>query len=104
MVVIVIDFEWFRRRRIGRLSRRTPLLDEYTHVGLDLDELKRIHRKRNVCKMSGHLWELESLIPSVSDDAPYTYNVICERCFPHIHSRRTIRSYNLFDVFEKEQD
>jgi len=104
MVLIVsIDLSW-RNWRLKRLVDSTPLLDGYEHLELELPDMRQIHRQRNVCKMAGHLWELEALIPSTSDDAPYTYEVVCERCFPHIHSRRSIRSYNLFDVFDKEQD
>lgn len=89
-----------RDMQMKRLIKSTPLLESFEHVQLDSFQLKQIHKKRNRCKLIGHLWELETVDPP----QPYTYTLICTRCFPHIHSRRTIQSYNLFTFSEKEQD
>ncbi len=86
--------------RAKRLVESTPLLEAFEHVQLDFHQLKQVHKKRNRCKLIGHLWELETIDPP----QPYTYTLVCSRCFPHIHSRRKIQSYNPFALSEKEQD
>ena len=106
-MMILIVFNPMRKlkdMRHDRLEKSTPLLSEYQHVALDYSELKRIHHKNRMCRIWGHLWEIETIIPSTSDDHPYTYHMSCAACFPHIHSRRTYQTYNLFAVSEKEQD
>ena len=105
-VVILIVFNpimKLKEMRHNRLERTTPLLDGYEHVALDYFELRRIHHKNRMCRIWGHLWEVESIVPS-STDIPYTYHISCAACFPHIHSRRIYQTYNLFAVSEKEQD
>jgi hypothetical protein len=106
-VVILIVFDpmktWHEYLH-RRLEHSTPLLPGYEHVALDYTELKRIHHKNRMCKIWGHLWEVESIVPSLTDTHPYTYYISCAACFPHIHSRRTYRTYNLFALSEKEQD
>jgi len=106
MVILIVfnPMKRLREMRYERLVKTTPLLDGYEHVSLDHTELKRIHHKNRMCKIWGHLWELEALIPSPTDTHPYTYYVSCAACFPHIHSRRTYQTYNLFAISEKEQD
>lgn len=86
--------------RLKRLVKSTPLLESFEHMYLELYLLRRIHKKRNRCKLIGHLWELETVEPP----QPYTYTLVCSRCFPHIHSRRRVQSYNLFALSEKEQN
>jgi hypothetical protein len=93
-----------KEMRHNRLERTTPLLPGYEHVALDYFELRRIHHKNRMCKIWGHLWEIESIVPSTSDTHPYTYYISCAACFPHIHSRHTYQTYNLFAISEKEQD
>jgi len=105
MILIVFSpMKKLREIRHDRLLKTTPLLSGFEHVGLDFYELKRIHRNRRMCAMLGHLWEIEALIPSSTDTHPYIYHLSCAACFPHIHSRRTHRTYNLFAISEKERD
>ena len=104
-ILILFDpMKKLREMQHDRLMRSTPLLQDYQHVGLDYYELKRIHSKYRMCRLLGHLWEVEALIPSPTDTHPYTYHLSCAACFPHIHSRRTHKTYNLFAISEKEQD
>jgi len=109
-VVILIVFnpmkslvEFFRYLRHERLITKTPLLDGFEHVALDEYEILRVYRKRRMCAIRGHLWEIEALIPSATDTSPYTYHLSCASCFPHIHSRRTHKTYNLFAISEKDR-
>ncbi len=102
MIILIVfnPVAKLRDMRMRRLIESTPLLEGFEHLRLDAYELRRIHKKRNRCKLIGHIWELDT----VESPQPYTYTLSCFRCFPHIHSRRIVRSYNLFTLSEKEQD
>ncbi len=98
---IVDSFTLFASKaRMRRLVKTTPLIDGYEHISLEYHELHRIHAKYSMCKILGHLWELDHVVAGF----PYTYISKCARCFPHIRSQHTVQSYNLFAISEKEHD
>lgn len=70
----------------------------YGYETLSKQETKKVVRRYRRCKIVGHIWELESLTP------PATYVIMCSRCFPHYHSRRTVTAYNLFPAPPVEPD
>ena len=94
----------FRELVRKQLVKSTPLIAGYEHLFLSTTDLRRIHRKRNRCKLVGHLWELETMTASNNPTDPSKFELICGRCFPHIHSRRTTQFYNLFTVSHKDHD
>lgn len=77
---------------VNRLIKATPLLPGYEFLHYETVELRRIRSRRRICMFNSHLWEMERYVGSV----PPTYELKCVRCFPHKHSRRVIKSYNLF--------
>ena len=78
---------------------RIELLDDYTFLYLHIPEIRRIKRQRRICRLTGHLWELETYDPSI-----HTFVLKCARCFPHIDSRRAIVSYDPFTTVERRAD
>ena len=104
-MIIVIDFDPFRKIRLWRLERliqSTPLLDGFEHLTLEADDLKTTHKAHNRCRRLGHIWECESVESQEVERPIYSFNLVCHACFPHIQSRRTIQSYNLFAISEKD--
>jgi len=86
--------------RVNHLISSTPLIDGYEHISLEYHELLRIHKAYNRCKLIGHLWEIDCILPGL----PYTYISKCASCFPHIHSQHSVQSYNLFAISERDED
>lgn len=104
-MVIVINFDPFRRLREWRLRRlvvSTPLLDGYEHMVLEVDDLRSTHRAATRCRRRGHIWECESVTSQEVERPIFTFHLVCKSCFPHMQSRRTIQSYNLFAISEKD--
>jgi hypothetical protein len=104
-MVIVFTFDPFRRIRLWQLDRlvaSTPLLEGFEHLALEVDDLRAIHKYHNRCRRLGHLWECESVESQEVERPIYKFNLVCRSCFPHIQSRRTIQSYNLFAISEKD--
>jgi len=89
--------------RHKHLIKSTPVLSGTEHLRMNVHALRQIHYNRIRCKLIGHLWEIED-IDTGSDDDPYTFGMICWRCFPHIESTRVVQSYNLFAISEKDID
>ena len=98
-------------RRLQRLIKTTPLLDDYKYRYQDLDSMLITHQRFRVCAIKGHIWELESYEPGrerkinnpsvigsigIETTTP-TYNLKCIRCFPHMHSKMAVRSAHVFN-------
>lgn len=97
--------------RLRKLVKSTPLLDDYKYRYQDLDSMIMTHQRFRVCAIKGHIWELESYKsgyerkinnPSANGSislsaTPPTYNLKCIRCFPHAHSRMSVRSAHVFN-------
>ena len=104
LIIVSNPLELWRKKRLQRIVTSTPLLDGYELHTLDLETMKTIHRQRTVCKFAGHLWEVDSISSDDDGTGLLLYDLVCWRCFPHIHSRRAVQSYNLFAITDKEQD
>jgi len=63
-------------------------------------EERQVRRKRMRCRLVGHQWHFVAYVSTV----PPSYVLECVRCSPHIHSRKTIQSYNLFSMSQEETD
>jgi len=91
-----IDSLWSIWRK---LFPHVDLLTDYTFLYTHLSEMRRIRRQRRICRITGHLWELENYDPTSN-----TFVLKCARCFPHIDSRQTIVSYDPFTTVERKTD
>lgn len=83
----------------NKLFPHVDLLTDYTFLYTHLPEMRRIKRQRRICRLAGHLWELETYDPSIN-----TFVLKCARCFPHIDSRQAIVSYDPFTTVERRAD
>ena len=91
-----IDTLWTVWRRF---FPHVDLLTDYTFLYTHLPEMRRIRRQRRICKLSGHMWEVETYDPSSN-----RFVLKCVRCFPHIDSRQAVFSYAPFTTVERKTD